>query len=123
MRCTDVGGTSKLANQVRRPNLVRLSKPRWHPRDAPRRPSAEPGSRVSNPGSAFRDHFLVREFRGSDTRTEPGSVSRTRFRRVPGGSVLLRLLLGAACADLVHDRGIGECRRVTERPVLGDVAE
>jgi SAM-dependent methyltransferase len=50
-------------DQVQKPNLVRLRKPRSHPCAAPRRPSAEPDSRVSNPDSAFRDDFLVRELR------------------------------------------------------------
>src|SRR5207248_6672476 len=49
-------------------------KPRWHPRDAPRRPSVEPGSRVSNPGSAVRDHFLVREFLGNTEAAEQRAV-------------------------------------------------
>jgi hypothetical protein len=49
--------SAKLANQVQKRILVRLKKPRSHPCDAPCRPSAEPGSRVSNPDSAFRDDF------------------------------------------------------------------
>ena len=62
--------SAKLANQVQTPNMVRLTQARSQPCDTPGRPSVEPGSRVSNPGSAFRDHFpvrfvnLVREFRG-----------------------------------------------------------
>src|SRR5204862_6730991 len=56
---SDARRGAKLANQVQKPNLVRLTKPRSHPCASPRRPSAEPDSRVSNPGRAFRDYFEV----------------------------------------------------------------
>src|SRR5438874_12615078 len=58
--------------------------PRWHPRDAPRRPSVEPGSRVSNPGSAFRDHFQVREFPPRRRLCE--ELELVRLRRIRFGS-------------------------------------
>src|SRR4051794_35436891 len=44
----DARGSAKLANQVQKPNLVRLRTPRSRPCAARRRPSAEPGSRVSS---------------------------------------------------------------------------
>src|SRR5438477_12405882 len=85
MRCTDVGGTSKLANQVQRPNLVRLSKATLASTryaspavSRTRFASFEPGQRISRPlprsntglepNAGLDQAFLVRELLRSVSR-------------------------------------------------------
>src|SRR5947208_3085012 len=66
MQCTDVGGTSKLANQVQRTNLVRLTEPRCA--HARRLSSRQPNQ--IREFRTFNGHFGTTFW----FKTEPGSV-------------------------------------------------